>query len=108
MEVKFSTAVTENHGVRTRDWRYIRYADGSEELYYHPDDPHEWTNLLAIKAGVDPAHRKKADELRTHIPKNNRQPAPNSAYRVLTYDPETQITTWEGKVIEPNEPIPEL
>jgi arylsulfatase A-like enzyme len=34
-----------NHGVRDRHWRYIRYEDGSEELYDHRDDPNEWTNL---------------------------------------------------------------
>ncbi len=34
-----------NHGVRDLNWRYIRYADGSEELYNHADDPNEWTNL---------------------------------------------------------------
>ncbi len=34
-----------NHGVRDRHWRYIRYADGSEELYDHRKDPNEWTNL---------------------------------------------------------------
>jgi arylsulfatase A-like enzyme len=34
-----------NHAVRIRDWRYIRYADGSEELYHHGMDPNEWTNL---------------------------------------------------------------
>jgi hypothetical protein len=26
-------------------WRYIRYADGSEELYDHSRDEYEWTNL---------------------------------------------------------------
>jgi len=31
--------------VRSDDWRYIRYRDGSEELYDHRVDPHEWTNL---------------------------------------------------------------
>lgn len=31
-------------GIFTR-WRYIRYSDGSEELYDHESDPHEWTNL---------------------------------------------------------------
>ena len=30
---------------RTERWRYIRYADGGEELYDHASDPHEWTNL---------------------------------------------------------------
>ena len=34
-----------NHAVRTKDWRYIRYADGSEELYNHQNDPKEFTNL---------------------------------------------------------------
>jgi hypothetical protein len=34
-----------NHAVRNERWRYIRYADGGEELYDHTNDPHEWTNL---------------------------------------------------------------
>jgi iduronate 2-sulfatase len=34
-----------NHTVRSQRWRYIRYADGSEELYDHDNDPHEWHNL---------------------------------------------------------------
>ena len=34
-----------NHGLRTARWRYIRYADGSEELYDHEADPNEWRNL---------------------------------------------------------------
>ncbi|MEO1982387.1 MAG: sulfatase-like hydrolase/transferase, partial [Fuerstiella sp.] len=33
------------HAVRTERWRYIRYGDGSEELYDHDADPYEWTNL---------------------------------------------------------------
>ncbi|HEY6169061.1 MAG TPA: iduronate-2-sulfatase, partial [Verrucomicrobiae bacterium] len=42
-----STFKPGNHAVRTERWRYIRYADGSEELYDHDADPHEWTNLAA-------------------------------------------------------------
>jgi arylsulfatase A-like enzyme len=34
-----------NHALRGDRWRYIRYADGGEELYDHDADPHEWTNL---------------------------------------------------------------
>jgi arylsulfatase A-like enzyme len=34
-----------NHAVRSEKWRYIRYNDGSEELYDHESDPQEWTNL---------------------------------------------------------------
>ena len=36
-----------NHAVVDRQWRYIRYADGTEELYDHSKDPNEWTNLAA-------------------------------------------------------------
>jgi arylsulfatase A-like enzyme len=34
-----------NHAVRSEKWRYIRYLDGTEELYDHEKDPLEWTNL---------------------------------------------------------------
>ena len=34
-----------NHAVRTLRWRYIRHADGTEELYDHQTDPDEFTNL---------------------------------------------------------------
>jgi len=33
------------YSIRTARWRYIRYIDGSEELYDHDNDPEEWTNL---------------------------------------------------------------
>lgn len=36
-----------NHALRTERWRYIRYADGGEELYDHENDPNEWTNLAS-------------------------------------------------------------
>lgn len=34
-----------NHALRTPLYRYIRYADGGEELYDHRTDPMEWKNL---------------------------------------------------------------
>ncbi|HIM29102.1 MAG TPA: iduronate-2-sulfatase [Planctomycetes bacterium] len=34
-----------NHSLRGEHFRYIRYADGSEELYDHRTDPMEFTNL---------------------------------------------------------------
>ena len=34
---------------RTRDWRYVYYMDGREELYDHRNDPYEWTNLADHK-----------------------------------------------------------
>ena len=35
-----------NVSVRSSRWRYIRYADGSEELYDVASDPNEWRNLV--------------------------------------------------------------
>jgi arylsulfatase A-like enzyme len=37
----------DNHSVLFENWNYIRYRDGSEELYNHSTDPGEYTNLAA-------------------------------------------------------------
>lgn len=37
-----------SYGVRDVDWRYIRYADGSEELYDHQQDHHERENQAVM------------------------------------------------------------
>ncbi len=42
-----TTWLRANHSIRTEHWRYTRYADGSEELYDHRQDPYEWDNLAA-------------------------------------------------------------
>ena len=34
-----------NYAIRSYRWRYIRYSDGTEELYDHENDPWEWKNL---------------------------------------------------------------
>ncbi len=34
-----------NYSLRTKEWRYTRYFDGSEELYSETCDPNEWKNL---------------------------------------------------------------
>ncbi|WP_425614444.1 sulfatase [Anatilimnocola sp. NA78] len=91
-----------NHGIRSERWRYIRYADGSEELYDLQNDPHEWTNLVANKG-----HEKIIAEHRRWLPKIDVPPAPRSASRVLTYDKATDEAIWEGKVVKRADPIPE-
>ncbi len=58
-----STLGPDNHSVRTERWRYIRYADGGEELYDHTADPNEWTNLAS-----SPQHREIREELAAHLP----------------------------------------
>jgi len=60
-----------NHAVRDERYRYIRYRDGSEELYDHQADPNEWTNL----SGTPGYDRAKAD-LARWLPAVNVEPPP--------------------------------
>lgn len=47
----------ESHALQTSRYRYIRYPDGSEELYDHREDPNEWTNLSNHPAHADAKQR---------------------------------------------------
>ncbi len=68
-----------NHAVRNRDWRYIRYADGAEELYDHRSDPDEFTNLAN-----HPDHREIKKELAQWIPESG-------APEVKPYESQEQV-----------------
>ncbi len=52
--------------VRSQRWRYIRYADGSEELYDHDVDPMEWKNLATAVE-----HTAVKEKLGAWLPKVN-------------------------------------
>ncbi|MDP6979285.1 MAG: sulfatase [Myxococcota bacterium] len=56
----------DNHSIRDDRYRYIRYADGSEELYDHRTDPSEWTNLAASAE-----HEAVITRLSAAIPERN-------------------------------------
>ena len=60
-----------NHTVRVKDWRYIRYADGSEELYNEMDDPYERTNLADV-----PKYDAVKKRLAQFMPKAEKKPTP--------------------------------
>ncbi len=62
-----------NHAVRSERWRYIRYSDGTEELYDHLADPMEWTNLAG-----DPHYADAKKELAQWLPEVNAAGAPGS------------------------------
>jgi arylsulfatase A-like enzyme len=55
-----------NHAVRSAGWRYIRYADGGEELYDEAADPLEHKNVAD-----EPQHAERKAELAKSMPKTN-------------------------------------
>ena len=61
-----------NHAVRSDRCRYIRYSDGTEELYDHMKDPHEWTNIAA-----DPRYKKVIISHKIWLPKKETDPVPS-------------------------------
>lgn len=79
-----------NHAVRSQNFRYIRYADGSEELYDHRVDPNEWKNL---------ANDQRFDDVKSRLQKNlpveNAAPAPRKS-RYL-FDPKSYSWTEKNK-----------
>lgn len=66
-----STHGYENHAVVSSTYKYIRYSDGSEELYDVRNDPNEWTNLAA-----DAKYAEIKTELAAYLPAD---PAPVAA-----------------------------
>ena len=61
-----TTAGFKNHTLRTERWRYIRYADGSEELYDHDADPLEHANVAS-----KPEFATVKEDLRKWFPKHD-------------------------------------
>ncbi len=61
-----------NYALRTERWRYIRYADGTEELYDHEVDPHEWDNIAQ-----KPEYSGLINDYKKWIPENEKDQVPN-------------------------------
>ncbi len=91
-----------NHAVRSERYRYIHYADDSEELYDMKEDPNEWRNLAGEKK-----YAKIIAEHKKWLPKIDVPPAAGSAHRILTYDKATGNFNWEGKPFTKDSEIPE-
>ncbi len=88
-----------NHSVRTEQFRYIRYADGTEELYDMTADPEEWTNLAE-----DSQYDATRHALSRWLPTTNAAPQPGGTVRLIEI--RDGVPYWEGKPIEPGAPIP--
>ena len=58
-----------NYGIRSERYRYIVYADGSEELYDHEKDKWEWHNLAN-----SPEYAELKKEMHKGIPAHHEPP----------------------------------
>jgi len=61
----------QNHAVRSDKWRYIRYADGTEELYDQIEDPKNFYNLASVSR-----HQQTKRKLALSLPSVNAEPHP--------------------------------
>ena len=96
-----TTANPNNHSVRSRRYRYIQYADGSEEFYDLVDDPHEFRNLTR-----DTSYRDKIEAHKRHLPQASAPLVSGSKGRTLGWRDGRAI--WEGNAIPRGTPIPGL
>ena len=69
-----------NHGLRTSEYRYIRYEDGGEELYDHYVDPNEWTNISG-----EPKNDEVIEGLKKYLPSINAKWNVHSSYTFQPY-----------------------
>ena len=71
-----STWYYKNHAVRSENWRYIHYRDGSEELYDHRNDPGEHINLA-----LNPEYADIIDIHKKWLPEKDALPAGTSQWK---------------------------
>lgn len=80
--------------VRSQRWRYIRYQDGTEELYDHDNDPREWNNLASDSKYED----VKKDHARW-IPEKIAEHAPTKGAYEFDYKSYSWKNKKTGKVV---------
>ena len=70
----------QNYSLKTKDWRYIRYYTGDEELYDHRSDLLEWDNLASNPeyAATLASFRKQLDQRITIRNSTSASPPANS------------------------------
>ena len=83
-----------NHAVRTKEWRYIQYRDGGQELYRHPQDPREHKNLAQ-----DPKAKAVIEQLKKHIPAKPELPAGDTKWEGDKLD--RLVKSWQKSSVPP-------
>lgn len=66
------------YAIMNQNWRYIRYADGTEELYDVKEDPNEWNNLAE-----NPEYEGVKKKLASSAPETFADPLKQSNYKLV-------------------------
>lgn len=80
-----------NTAVRSKDWRYIQYRDGTEELYDHRSDPGEHTNLAGLEE-----YASIVEEHRQWLPANPALPPGKTSWEGDKYD--DMLIAWQDSI----------
>ena len=87
-----------NVAIISEDYRYIRYADGSEEFYDSKKDPHEWDNVIGDKEYEKQikAHRKEMPKTYADVlgQRSTGHKAFDAAGEVAALTPAVQNAVW--------------
>ena len=86
----------ESYSLRFKDWRYIRYENGKEELYDTVADPFEWTNLAG-----EARHSRRLTEfrrdLKSRLPEKGRIPPQPDWQPKDANNPTADAEGWKDK-----------
>lgn len=99
IEPAISTWHYRNHAARSLNFRYIRYRDGTEELYDHRSDPNEHHNLAD-----DPKLARIKEKLGAYMPTDDVVPSSMSGGGTDTFGRKVErlrsegVPEWLGKV----------
>jgi arylsulfatase A-like enzyme len=89
----------EEYAIINDEWRYIRYADGTEELYNVRQDPNEWDNLAS-----NPEFEDVKKALRASAPETFAEPGPDSGELKLVVQGESY--EWKSTRKAPVQAVP--
>ena len=94
----------QSFSLRSKDWRYVRYHTGDEELYHNAADRYEWTNL-ALK----PEYRTVLNAFRNSLKErvydsftNQARAAKQDAPEVKSAEPLDSGEAWKNKYFKKN------
>ena len=92
----------QSYSQRYKDWRYVRYANGREELYHTAKDPHEWHNLASKPEHADrlAGYRKALLEIIPSRPLSEEQKAARWKAQYFKKNPAAD-TNRDGKLSWP-------